>query len=577
MGAAAALYVGLAVASLSQKSATYDEAAHLPAGYTYLVTGDYRLNPEHPPLLKLWAAAPLLLADVRFDPEDHSWKTGRQWQFGRQFLYRWNDADHLLLLGRLPVVALGLGLALAVFAWARVRFGLPTAALALLLCVLSPDVLAHGRIVTTDLALALFVFLAVLSFEALTAEATPAGLLACGLATGAAFACKYSGVVLVPILVLLGGLAVTAPEPMATRWRDARREIVGLAPRLRHLAALLLGVFAVAWLVIWASYGFSGAVSPDPVVRERLLATSLAVPEPGPVGEALLVLERAALLPEAYVRGALFAWRHAEGRSTFLLGELSERGFPHFFLVSFLVKTPLPLLVLLGLALLPRARAGASLRTEAFLWLPVLAYAAFTLARSLNIGHRHLLPVYPFLFVLAGRAAALAWPKVGPRLSRLPALTLVVLAGWYAVGTLRLHPHYLAFFNEAAGGPANGWKVLVDSSLDWGQDLPALKRWMDAHGVQKVKLSYFGSADPGHHGIEAELLPGTMSPRPSHVTRKIVPGEIVAVSATNLQGVYLEPADRLLMARLRALSPVATVGHSLFVFRADFRWPPPQP
>jgi hypothetical protein len=154
-------------------------------------------------------------------------------------------------------------------------------------------------------------------------------------------------------------------------------------------------------------------------------------------------------------------------------------------------------------------------------------------------------------------------------------MALVALAAWYAAGTLRVHPHYLAYFNEIAGGPARGYHRLVDSSLDWGQDLKGLAAWLHARGIGRVKLSYFGSADPGYYGIEAEMLPSTMSPRPARVTREVRPGDVLAVSATNLQGAYLDPADRRLMARIRQLPPLGQVGHSIFVFRSDFAWPVP--
>jgi len=261
--------------------------------------------------------------------------------------------------------------------------------------------------------------------------------------------------------------------------------------------------------------------------------------------------------------------KHSEARRTFLLGELSDRGFPFYFLATFLLKTPVPLLLLSGLALARIRRV--SRREAAFLWLPVLVYVSFTASRGLQIGHRHLLPLYPFLFVAAGEAAARLWSwrrRAGPAL-------VAALGLWYAGGTLRQHPHHLAYFNEIAGGPANGWRVLVDSNLDWGQDLKRLATWMRENGVARVKLSYFGSAEASYYGIDAEALPGYTSPHAPHVTREIRPGDVVAVSATNLQGVYLEPEDRPLMARLRALAPIGRVGWSILVYRADFAWPEP--
>jgi hypothetical protein len=275
----------------------------------------------------------------------------------------------------------------------------------------------------------------------------------------------------------------------------------------------------------------------------------------------------AGLVPEDYARGLLFVMTHSEARPTFLLGELSDRPRAGYFLVTFLLKTPVPLLLLTALALLRVGRLSS--RDAAFLWLPVAVYAAFALTRGLQIGHRHLLPVYPFLFVAAGEAAARLWSWRRPA-----GLAVAAALGlWYAGGTLRQHPHHLAYFNEIAGGPGNAWRLLVDSNLDWGQDLKRLAAWMRANGVARIKLSYFGSADPAYYGIASEALPGYTAPHAAHVTREIRPGDVVAVSATNLQGVYLDDEDRALMARFRALEPIGRAGWSIRIYRADFSWP----
>jgi hypothetical protein len=259
---------------------------------------------------------------------------------------------------------------------------------------------------------------------------------------------------------------------------------------------------------------------------------------------------------------------HSESRPTFLLGQLSDRPFPHYFLVTFLLKTPLPLvlLTLLAAGRIPRLPR----RTVVFLWIPVVVYLAFTLGRGLQIGHRHLLPILPFLLVAASEAAA----TLGRWRRPAGAVVVALLVTWYGAGTLANHPHHLAYFNEVAGGPKEGWHSLVDSNIDWGQDLKRLKEWMDGHGVTEVKLSYFGSASPSFYGVHGERLPGYAAPRPPRVTREIHPGDIVAVSVTHLQGVYLEPRDRLLMERLRRLEPVGRAGRSILIYRADFSWPP---
>ena len=562
-----AIHAALAVHTLLGNAATFDEGAHLPAGYTHLALGDHRLNPEQPPLVKLLAAAPLLAVSPEVRTDDVAWQAGRQWEFGRRFLYVWNDADHLLLRARLAVLALTLLLLSALFLRAQRLAGPAAGAATLALAALSPDLLAHGNLVTTDVGLALFVFLTVAAFDRFTERATWGRLLATGLAAGAALATKFSGLVLVPVLLVLGVAVAWGKRPLEVAFSMPTRSLEGTGRRIRFVLVLLVAVGGLALLVVWASYGFRGALSPDPAVRAALRTTLEAPPERG-WQAAVVGAADVGLLPEDYARGFLFVMEHSESRRTFMLGRLSDDGFPHYFLVTFLLKTPIPLLILTLLAVLRIPRLPP--RTALFVWAPVVIYVGLTLGRGLQIGHRHLLPVLPFLLVAAGEAVAslVRWRRpVG-------LACVAVLGVWYGAGTLVNHPHHLAYFNELGGGPTRGWRLLVDSNLDWGQDLKRLKGWMDAHGVTNVKLSYFGSASPSYYGIHGERLPGYSAPHPPRVTHEIHPGDVVAVSATNLQGVYLDPEDRPLMERLRRLTPAGRVGRSILVYRADFQWPP---
>jgi hypothetical protein len=170
--------------------------------------------------------------------------------------------------------------------------------------------------------------------------------------------------------------------------------------------------------------------------------------------------------------------------------------------------------------------------------------------------------------VIAGRGAGLAFGPRGTNARLQVALGLLCL--WQATATARAFPHYLAYFNELIGGPRNGWKYLVDSNLDWGQELKGLRAWMARNGVARVKLAYFGTADVKYYDVPADRLPGYQPPPPSASVREVRPGEVVAVSATLLQGLYLDAGARALMERLKRLTPVTVIGHSLFVYRPDF-------
>jgi 4-amino-4-deoxy-L-arabinose transferase-like glycosyltransferase len=561
------VFVALAVTSLRTRAATFDEGVYISAGYSHLVTGDYRLLPIHPPLSKLLAAAPLVLAGARADFDDASWLEADSWDFAHRFLYRWNDADRILWLARLPIVGLAALLAGAVFAWTREHWGLAPALLALVLCVFSPEMLAHGALATSDLAVAFCVFVAVVAFEQLTGRATWPRLVGAGLAAGGAFVAKFSGLVLVPILLGLALWVALGPWPLRLDlrgWPGGPQVVATRRARSLHVAGLLAVMAVVSVAVIWAAHGFRYRA-----VREDAAPVGLAwssVTLEGPAAAAARFVRDRQLLPEAYVFGFVDTLRRSQGRPAFLMGGHSPQGWWYFFPAAFALKTPLALPVLLLLAWAAGARGAASPRTVGFLWVPVAVYVVFCLSSHVNLGLRYLLPVYPFLFVAAGRAAGLlargrAWTAV-----------TIALAAWYAASTLRVHPYHLAYFNELAGGPRNGYRHLVDSSLDWGQDLKGLKPFLDRRRISRIKLSYFGTADPAYYGIPCDYLPGSMRPAPPRLVHFVRPGDVVVVSATNLQGVYLPRAMRGLMDRLRALSPVATVGYSLFVYRPDFTW-----
>jgi hypothetical protein len=553
------LYVGLAVASARHHAATFDEGSHLPAGYTYLALGDYRMNPEHPPAIKLLAALPLQLLPVRVETDDLTWPARRQWEFGRRFLYRWNDADLLLFCGRLPIIGLGALLGLLVFHWARRLDGSLTAGLALLLCVLSPDLLAHGSVVTTDVGIALFSFASVVALARFRDGITPGRAAVFAATCALAFATKYSALLFVPILVLLGTVVAVNRDPVVLHWRGAKGRLE--SPRRRAGVLLLIALLTVVttYGVLWAAYGFRYHASPD---GQPPLPWTNVVPESVFVRAPAWIALQYHLLPEALVLGFLRFFKASEARPSFLFGEISPDGFWYYFPATFAIKTPLPLLLLLVTAAVQAWRSRGDRVREAFLWLPPIAYMALVMMRSLNIGHRHLLPLYPYLFILAARAAARGW-RSGRTSTR---GVVVVLLVWYGLGTLWIHPHYLSYFNELVGGPRNGYRSLADSNVDWGQDLKELKAWMDRERVPEIKLAYFGSADPDYYGIRNERLPGEL--RPPRLASRIHAGDVVAISATHLAGVYLSEDARRLMQRFQAETPMARVGYSILIYRA---------
>ena len=338
--------------------------------------------------------------------------------------------------------------------------------------------------------------------------------------------------------------------------------------------ALVAATVLVSLVIIWACYGFRYRVSPDPEISHTLAWTS-HLEKPGLVYDVARVIHRRHLVPEAYLYGVLQATGSMGGRPAFLMGHRSVGGWWYYFLVTFGVKTPIPfmLLVLLGSILI--RRYGAGLAAETMLLLPVGIYWAIALLSPLSIGHRHLLPIYLFLIVFSSKVARVF---DAPR----PRVLAAVCAGlltWSALEVVFVYPHFLGYFNEIAGGPAAGYRWLVDSNVDWGQDLKGLAKYRREHPEGPLYLSYFGAAKPEFYGIRAEFLPGSFNPglSPQPFRTDVVPfdrvasGSMVAVSATNLQCAYLTdqlvPGIEEFMGRLKHLEPIAHIGFSIFIYR----------
>jgi hypothetical protein len=250
------------------------------------------------------------------------------------------------------------------------------------------------------------------------------------------------------------------------------------------------------------------------------------------------------------------------GHRAFLAGQLSQTGWWYFFPVTFAIKTPLPTLILVGFAL-ACGWARRNLFDRLFLLLPPVAVLGVSMSSHINIGYRHILPMVPFLLVFGSQVASRPWATEGRRYARV-ALVSGLLA-WQVAGTLRVAPHHLAFFNELVGGPGQGYKYLVDSNLDWGQDLLGLAGYVREHHVDRVKLAYFGLVTPEvvrSVGINFEPVTSREETEPS--------AGVYAISATYLQGPYgsgFLGGEGPPFPWLRQLEPEAVIGYTVFVYR----------
>lgn len=284
------------------------------------------------------------------------------------------------------------------------------------------------------------------------------------------------------------------------------------------------------------------------------------------------------MLPESYLQGLAIYQLVGRVRPSFLRGEYSLRGFRTYFFWTFLLKTPLVTLiaVLGGLVLVvPRSRWEDML----YLLLPAGLYFALAAASYMHIGNRHILPVYPFLFVLAGGLMPLLlkfW-KGRPATAVMGAIGMVALSSalvfWPPWRPTLIGHRPLEFFNEIAGGPQNGYKSLVNSNLDWGQGLEELAGWLDERGIEEpINLCYFGTADPRYYQIQHVRVPCDYLFAPpfgpeDRYRSTIVPGYL-AISATHLQGEQdTERMREMRWAALEGAELVDRVGNSIFIYR----------
>ncbi|NNL95379.1 MAG: phospholipid carrier-dependent glycosyltransferase [Xanthomonadales bacterium] len=502
------------VAGIPELSTTYDETTHLPSGYSYLETGDFGLNAQHPPLIKLLAAGPryFLKRDTDFSNTGLGQPNPNEWAIGYQFLYG-NDTESLLLWGRVSVALLAVLLSVYVFAWASKSGGAVGGLLALALCAFSPTIIGHGRLVTFDVPLACFMTATLYHLWRYCEDRTPSHLLLTGTALGLALASKYSGLMLVPIVVLLLGLELFRG--------DQGRENINRKPIFLFLTSSAV-IFAIALVIIQASYFFSSD---------------------------LLI----------YWKGlARIQQDHFDNYPYYLMGQFREGGWWYYHPLAFLLKTPATTLLLAILAFLLSKRFPPAKGTDdLFLLVPILFIFAVTSAFADNLGVRYLIPVLPLMFVYISRLAR--WMKN----SRAAKATVGILLTWYTANSVAIFPDQLSYFNEFTGGASSGHLYLDDSNIDWGQDLVKLKRYMDENGVDSVRLHYGNNVSPQTYGINAQAVTN------DEWMHDPAPGLYAFGTNILVRGRYYSQYHGLNTDWLSRFEPVARVGYSLWIFEIE--------
>jgi hypothetical protein len=591
---AALLIVFASTAHLAwrDKCATFDEPTHFIASVFQCQQDDFRADPENPPLWRYYVG--LWMHPVSIDRADSLWNgmletRAPEGAFVRKTLYSTpgNDPDALIAAARTRMTILGclLGIVTAWWAW---RLAGPVAALvALSAFCLDPNFLAHAPLVKNDVAIALCFMLLMAAVWLIGERVTALRWLAAVLTACAAIGTKSSGILALPMMAT----ALFARSMMPQPWPVFRCVADTRLKRAATAAMLVAPVLPMAWLSIWAAYQFRFGPAPAPnmhfALRDILLSLAKAdwdsahggaayPPEvtaqwttswrPGvSVHLALWALSHH-LLPETSLVGFLHLYAISRQRLGFLLGQSSSIGWWYYFPLAAAFKTPLSICVAVALAAVYRLRRtkrpiSLSRWPLAALLIGPILYGVVAMPSQVSAGIRHILVIYPFVYVWLGVTAAAAWRS---RPKSTGAIVAILILG-LAVETYAAFPDFIPFFNVAAGSQGK-LKLLGDSNLDWGQDLPALAAWQRANPGTQLYLCYFGTADPRYYGIHYVNLHSSMAPPDQSAPEAL--RQIVAVSASMLQNPLVPQPQRAFFRSLQSRQPIAILGGSIYLYSA---------
>lgn len=561
----AILLVQLAL-TIRTESITWDEDDHLYAGYMSVKTGDFGLNPEHPPLVKMLAALPILNMPLRVPVLQNREFKHEAFLGGKEFLFK-NDADTMLFRARMAAASLTLLLALLVFLAGQEMFGTAAGFVALFLLVFDPNQLAHGAFVTTDTGLTCFLFATVYAFYRYAKRPTIWRLLLVGLAGGLALSTKHTGILIFPILLLLAICEWRLGRK--TELNSSEEKRLGLWGYVWSLAAITV----ISLVVLWGFYGFRYAARPAGLQLNPSSAEFIGgLSRPREV-KLLTMVSRYHLLPESYIYGLADVRKMDDFYSSFLLGKTYPHGVWFYFPFAIAIKSTLAFLILLGIALWAIATQKLKRWREIlFLTIPPAFYLAVAMASHMNIGVRHVLPIYAFLGVLIGGASMALVQQ-----QRRWIYVIATLLAFQFITSARAFPTYISYVNEAWGGQKNAWWLLSDSNADWAQQLKAARQYLDARGVKDCWFVYFGEGviDTSYYGIPCKALPTADAMwvnEKFYDTPEVVDG-VVLISAGNLSGFEFGPGELNPYEQFKTIPPTAAIQHQIYVFEGHFAIP----
>jgi len=573
--------------SAKHDSLTFDEKAHIAAGFTYLTKQDYRVNPEHPPLAKDISALGLIGKNINFPANDDFFNLQpentiefkgqtinkniewwRQFDLGNNIIFQENGAkaDQIIFASRLPMIIFTIIFVLLLFFVAYKWFGKHVALLSLFFICFSPTFIAHGRLVTIDIAAAFGLVLATYLFLNFLQNPNWKNVFFAGIGFGIAMICKFSLILLIPFFgILMIAWVISKKENF---WNYFSKTI----------ALGLIGVIFVIWPV------YAWHLSGEPVAKQIYDVQETIKGNPIPIARDFVyfLMNNSITRPLGYwAFGVLMAGqRTVWGNSTYFMGQVASNGWIEYFPVLYLLKESLAfhILTLFALFFLLINKIKFLFKKDSnkvaqfvythfpefamFLW--IIIYWAVALAGNLNIGLRHIIPAIPFTYILVALAISKIYKNLDnyPKSKKAFKVMVFFMLTWQALAIFKAYPYYISYYNEIIGGSKNGYKIATDSNYDWGQDLGELKDFIEKNKIEKIKVSYFGGADLNYYlkdkwenfDYDSEKQTGW-----------------IAISANQLQGQrsipvrgYDQKTDKLMW--LNDYKPVAHAGYSIFIY-----------
>lgn len=594
-------FAALSYSAIRGKSATSDEPLHLVGGFVRLHEGDFRLDPEDPALFGYWASLPLSRSAIKLNNQSLRWNAilsgdnQASWSFVTETLYqtRENDADYLLNTSRFMFILVGVALGATIAWWSWKLAGAWAAIAATTLYALDPNFLGHAGIIKNDVPFSLAILLLLIGLWRFGIRGTWLNIVGISGACALAINVKFSGLFCGPVIIVMTLIRALLPQ----EWSIANFPLRTRLHRLLVLPAVWLVIGISVYLSIWACYRFRFAPTTDPSialnldrqineVKKHLVLFRYKLGDDIPLKEieqqrpdgftnAVIFAQKHQLFPQAWLYGLLYTYATTLNRGGFLLGEIRTTGWWYYFPCTFLFKTPTATLLMIpaaiaaaSIALRKTYSTMASIRSLnwwaiACVSVPAGMYFVSAMRTHMNLGQRHIFPIYPAIFIALGVGFALSIRHF--RVATLIAgatLSLVLAAESFAS-----YPHYIAFFNAPSGSSTGGFRLLSDCNLDWGQDLKLLADWQKSHRDKRLYLNYFGPADPRYYGIDAVHVPGGWIGADAYALPASADERCyMAISVTNLHGVYYPPDLREIYQPFTLCDPITILGGSIYIY-----------